>query len=261
MAGIPESAGPAESAGPPESVGTEPAPAPAGGWGPPRGRGTRTLLLRHGQTELSIERRFAGRGDIELTKAGRAQAAAAAARLAAAGGIDLIVSSPLRRARHTAEPVAEATGAPIVIDDDLVETDFGSWEGLTFGEVGERWPDEMKAWLASADAAPPGGESFTSVARRAVRAVDRLTEAHQGRKLLIVSHVTPIKTLLCRALLAPPAAMYRMHLDTASLSEIEWFADGPAVVRSMNDVSHLQDQDKAVKKRRRGQRDGTRVPS
>lgn len=232
-----------------------------GGWGPPRGRGTSTLLLRHGQTELSIERRFAGRGDIALTKAGRAQAAAAAARLAAAGGIDLIVSSPLRRARHTAEAVAEATGAPILIDEGLVETDFGSWEGMTFGEVAQRWPDEMKAWLASADMAPPGGESFTSVAHRSVSAVERLTDAHQGRALVLVSHVTPIKTLLCRALLAPPAAMYRMNLDTASLSEIEWFADGLAVVRSMNDVSHLRDLDGARGKPSRGKRDGASAPS
>ena len=82
-----------------------------------------------------------------------------------------------------------------------------------------------------------------------------------GQRILIVSHVTPIKTLLCRALLAPPAAMYRMHLDTASLSKIEWFADGPAVVRLMNDVSHLQDHDKVPKKRRRGQRDRAQTPS
>jgi broad specificity phosphatase PhoE/ribonuclease HI len=213
---------------------------PGQGWGPGRGAATSTLLLRHGQTSLSAERRFAGRGDIPLTETGRRQAAAAAARLAARGGIDVIVSSPLRRARRSAETVAEATGAPLLIDDDLVEADFGKWEGLSFAEATAQAPDDMTAWLASADAAPPGGESFAAAARRVLGALDRLLAAHPGRTLLIVSHVTPIKTLLCRALLAPPAAMFRIHLDVASLSEVEWFADGPALVRSVNDTAHLQ---------------------
>ena len=210
------------------------------GWGQARGQATTTLLLRHGETPLSAERRFAGRGDIPLTDAGRQQAAAAAARLSARGGIDVIVTSPLRRARRTAEAVAEATGAPLVVDDDLVETNFGAWEGLSFAEASARTPEEMTAWLGSADAAPPGGESFASAARRVLGAQDRLLAAYPERTLVLVSHVTPIKTLLCRALLAPPAALFRIHLDVASLSQVDWFADGPALVRSVNDTAHLR---------------------
>jgi broad specificity phosphatase PhoE/ribonuclease HI len=217
-----------------------PAAEPARGWGPGRGQATKTLLLRHGQTPLSAERRFAGRGDVPLTDTGRRQAAAAAARLAARGGIDVIVSSPLRRARRTAEAVAAATGAPMIVDDDLVEADFGKWEGLSFAEASTQSPDEMMAWLASADAAPPGGESFAAAARRVLSALDRLLAAYPDRALVLVSHVTPIKTLLCRALLAPPAALFRIHLDVASLSEVDWFADGPALVRSVNDTAHLR---------------------
>jgi ribonuclease H / adenosylcobalamin/alpha-ribazole phosphatase len=215
-------------------------PAPVSGWGPAHGKQpTMTLLLRHGETALSTERRFAGRGDIPLTEAGRGQAAAAAARLAARGGIDLIVTSPLARARATAEAVADATGAPLLADDDLAETDFGKWEGLTFAEASQRWPDELSAWLSSADVAPPGGESFAAVGQRVNAALDRLLAAHEFRTLLLVSHVTPIKTLVCRAMLAPPAALFRVHLDVASLCEVAWFADGPAVVRSLNDTAHL----------------------
>jgi broad specificity phosphatase PhoE/ribonuclease HI len=206
---------------------------PARGWGTARGKATTTLLLRHGQTPLSAERRFAGRGDIPLTETGRRQAAAAAARLAARGGIDVIVSSPLRRTRRTAEAAAEATGAPIVVDD-------GKWEGLSFAEAGEEDPDAMRAWLGGADAAPPGGESFTAVGRRVLGALDRVLAAYPEQTVLIVSHVTPIKTLLCRALLAPPAALFRIHLDVASLCEVDWFADGPALVRSVNDTAHLR---------------------
>jgi ribonuclease H / adenosylcobalamin/alpha-ribazole phosphatase len=215
-------------------------PAPATGWVARGGRPTSTLLLRHGETPLSTERRFAGRGDIPLTEAGLAQADAAAARLAARGNIDVIVTSPLLRARQTAEAVAKATGASVEVSDDLVETDFGKWEGMTFAEIQARWPDELAAWLASVDVAPPGGESFAAVARRVVAALDGLLAAHALKTLVLVSHVTPIKTLACRAMLAPPAAMYRIHLDVASLCEIAWFSDGPAVVRSLNDTAHLR---------------------
>jgi probable phosphoglycerate mutase len=198
------------------------------------------VLLRHGETALSAERRFAGRGDIPLTETGLAQAAAAATWLAARGGIDVIVTSPLQRARQTAQAVATATGAPLEVEDDLAETDFGKWEGMTFAEVQARWPEELSAWLASTDVAPPGGESFAAVTRRVVAALNRLLAAHEGKTLVLVSHVTPIKTLACRAMLAPPAAMYRIHLDVASLCEIDWFSDGPAVVRSLNDTGHLR---------------------
>jgi broad specificity phosphatase PhoE/ribonuclease HI len=229
--------------GAPGEAGSVTAAAPAGpgrGWGPARAPATTTLLLRHGQTPLSAERRFAGSGDVPLTDAGRRQAAAAAAALGARGGIDVIVSSPLRRALWTAQAVAAATGAPVIVDDDLVEADFGKWEGLSFAEASAQAPDEVTAWLASADVAPPGGESFAAAGRRVLGALDRLLAAYPDRTIVLVSHVTPIKTLLCRALLAPPAALFRIHLDVASLSEVDWFADGPALVRSVNDTAHLR---------------------
>ncbi len=209
------------------------------GWGTATGRPTATLLLRHGQTELSVERRFAGRGDIPLTKQGVRQAELAARRLAA-DGADVIVTSPLQRARRTAEAVAEATGAPLVVDEDLVEADFGEWQGLTFAEVGARWPDELSAWMASPDVAPPAGESFAQVAMRVLAAQDRLLAGYPGQRAVLVSHVTPIKTLVCRALLAPPEAMFRMNLDVASLSRIDCFDNGSAVLRTLNDTAHLR---------------------
>jgi len=224
-----EVAGTAKSAGSP----------PVTGWRPPDARATTTLLLRHGETPLSTERRFAGRGDIPLTEEGLRQAAAAAGRLAARGGIDLIVTSPLRRTLQTAEAVAQATGAPLLADDGLVETDFGKWEGMTIKEASQRWPDEVSAWMSSVDVAPPGGESFADVIIRVNAALDRLLAEHQFRTLVLVSHVSPIKIAACRAMLAPPATLFRIQLDVASLCEIAWFADGPAVVRSLNDTAHL----------------------
>jgi probable phosphoglycerate mutase len=189
---------------------------------------------------LSAERRFAGRGDIALLKEGMKQAGLAARKLASGPGVDVIVTSPLQRTRRTAEAVAEVTGAPLIVDDDLIEADFGEWQGLTFAEARERWPDQLSAWLATPDAAPPGGESFAMVALRVLAAVDRLVQAHKNERVVIVSHVTPIKTLICRALLAPPEAMFRMNLDVASLTRIDNFDNGSSLLRSLNDTSHLE---------------------
>jgi probable phosphoglycerate mutase len=207
-------------------------------WIPAQGKPTVTLLLRHGQTPMSVEKRYAGRSDAPLTDVGVAQAAAAAKRLATAG-LDAIVSSPLQRAVRTAEEVAAVTGLPVVTDDGFRETDFGGWEGLTFADVRERWPSEMTAWLADPAVAPPGGESFAEVSERVTAALHRVLAARPGQRILVVSHVTPIKTLVTAALLAPPPALYRMHLDLAALCEIDWYADGPAVLRSFNDTAHL----------------------
>jgi broad specificity phosphatase PhoE len=205
---------------------------------PAQGEPTVTLLLRHGQTPLSVQKRYAGVSDVPLTEIGVDQAAAAAKRLASAG-IGAIVSSPLQRAVRTAEEVAAVTGVPVVTGEGLRETDFGAWEGLTFAEVRERWPAEMTSWLADPAVAPPGGESFVEVNTRVTEALHRVLTSQARQNVLIVSHVTPIKTLVAAALLAPPAALYRMHLDVAALCEIDWYADGPAVLRSFNDTAHL----------------------
>jgi ribonuclease H / adenosylcobalamin/alpha-ribazole phosphatase len=187
---------------------------------------------------MSVQKRYSGRSDVPLTDLGVQQAVAAAKRLAPAG-IGVIVTSPLLRAARTAEEAAAVTGAPVVTDAGFREADFGAWEGLTFAEVRERWPDEMTAWLADPAVAPPGGESFAEVSARVTGALDRVLAGRDRQTILIVSHVTPIKALVAAALLAPPAALYRMHLDVAALSEIDWYADGPAVLRSFNDTGHL----------------------
>jgi probable phosphoglycerate mutase len=210
-------------------------------WISAQGEPTATLLLRHGQTPMSVQKRYAGlspKTDAPLTDTGVRQAVAAAKRLASAG-IDAIVASPLQRTVRTAEEVAAVTGVPVLTDEGFRETNFGAWEGLTFAEVRERWPSELTTWLADPSVAPPGGESFDQVSERVTAALHRILAERAHQTVLIVSHVTPIKTLVAAALLAPPAALYRMHLDVAALCEIDWYADGPAVLRSFNDTAHL----------------------
>jgi ribonuclease H / adenosylcobalamin/alpha-ribazole phosphatase len=214
---------------------------PAASW---TGRGdavaTRVLLLRHGQSPMSVERRYSGRGDPELTDVGHAQAAAAARDDLGGSLPDVVLCSPLARARQTAGPVAARHGLDVVVDERLTETDFGAWEGLTFAEASRRDPEVHRAWLTDTSLAPPDGESFDAVAVRVQAALDDLLAAHAGRTVLLVSHVTPIKQILRAALDAGPAMLYRLHLDLASLSTVDFWPDGGASVRLVNDTCHLE---------------------
>lgn len=221
-------------------AGPQPLPDPpaAAAWTGQVGPPTRLLLLRHGQTELSVHRRYSGRGDPELTELGHRQAAGAATRLAAWNGVTAVLSSPLRRARQTAAAVADATGAPLVVRDGLIETDFGAWEGLTFAEARERDPQLHARWLGSQDVAPPGGESFAAVRERIVAELAEVVATYPAATVVVVSHVTPIKMVLREALQGGPGILYRLHLDLASLSVAEFYPDGGASVRLVNDVGH-----------------------
>ncbi|MGW7112650.1 bifunctional RNase H/acid phosphatase [Streptomyces xanthophaeus] len=237
----PGTAGTAGAAGTTDAAGTTAAAAP--GWGPDMGAPATFVLLRHGETALTPQKRFSGSGgsDPELSEAGRRQAAAVAAALAARGTVQTVISSPLRRCRETAQAVADRLGLPVTVEEGLREVDFGAWEGLTFAEVRERFPDDLQAWLDSPRAAPTGGgESFAAATRRISATRDRLLAAHAGRTVLLVTHVTPVKILVRLALGAPPESLFRMELSAASVSAVAYYADGNASVRLLNDTSHLR---------------------
>ncbi|HZE50044.1 MAG TPA: bifunctional RNase H/acid phosphatase [Jatrophihabitantaceae bacterium] len=208
-------------------------------WTPPTGTPTRFVLVRHAATEHSVLRRFSGRNDLPLSDIGERQAAALARRASTFGEVAAVVSSPLRRATQSAELIADTLALGVSANDGFIESDFGAWEGLTLDEVQQRWPQELSAWISSADAGPPNGESFAAVARRVRRARDELIAKHPGATVVVVSHVTPIKTLLRLALDAPVSAMSRMFLDPASVSIVNYYPDGTPSVRLVNDTSHL----------------------
>jgi probable phosphoglycerate mutase len=212
-------------------------------WERPTGVPTRLILVRHGETQLTEQRRYSGRGDVPLSERGVAQAKATAARLASlAGAVPAVVSSPLSRATATAALVAAALGdLPVRTEPDLIESDFGDWEGRTFVEVREGWPEQLTRWLDSPAVAPPNGESFRAVDRRVRRAVARLRDTYPGQTVVVVSHVSPIKLLLRDALAASDAFLYRLHLDPAGLSIVDSWPDGGVAVRTVNDTAHLAD--------------------
>lgn len=202
------------------------------------GEVTRFILLRHGQTHWSTEYRFAGHADVELTPTGWAQARAAAASLAGRD-IDVIVSSPLRRCLDTATAAADVLNIPPITIDGLIEMDYGLWEGLDRAEAHERDPEHFMDWLTNTAVAPPGGESLQALHRRVRTTRAELVSRYQGKTVLVVSHVGPIKSFLRQALDAGPTTFNRIYLETASICEVEFWEDG-SLVRGINETAHLR---------------------
>ena len=202
---------------------------------------TTLVLVRHGQTALTAQKRFSGvRTDPELTPIGRDQADALAGAVGDLGPVHTVLTSPLRRARETAQIIVDRLGLPVRTDQRLLECDFGAWDGCSWAEIERDWPDELARWLASTAAEPPEGESFDAVAAR-VRAIkDELRQAHPGRTVVLVSHVSPIKLLVSDVLGAPVESIYRMELSAASVTVVQWYADGHPSLRTFNDTGHLR---------------------
>ncbi len=200
------------------------------GWGP-RSRPTTIVLVRHGVTDHTIGKLFSGglaSANPPLNDEGREQVRATGEWLAPlAGTFDALVSSPVRRTRETAEILAELLGLEIEEEPAIAEMEFGTWDGMSFTEVHERYPDEIASWLGDLESAPHGGESFREVEKRVLEGRDRIVSSFAGRTVVAVSHVTPIKTLVSDALGAPLEAVYRMELAPASVTVISYFNAGP----------------------------------
>jgi len=211
--------------------------APARGWSASGATPTTLVLLRHGVTEHTSAKRFSGGlgGDNPaLSEEGRAQVRAAAEWLKGIRDrVDAVVSSPVRRTRESAEIVAQQLGLPLEEEPGFAEMEFGEWDGRTFAEVAEGDKSGLDAWLGDLEAAPPGGESFRAVEKRVLAGLDRVLADHPGRIVVVVSHVTPIKTLVARALRAPLDAVFRMELSPASVSVVSFYPDQDGVKGSL----------------------------
>jgi len=213
------------------SVSKPPEAAPKRGWGPPQGKPTTLILVRHGVTDATKGKLFSGglaSSNPPLNDEGREQARATGEWLAPLSGtFDALVSSPVRRTRETAEILAEFFDLEVEEEPGIAEMEFGTWDGMSFTEVHEKWPDELGAWLGDLESAPHGGESFRVVEKRVLEGRDRMVASYDGQTVVVVSHVTPIKTLVADALGAPLEAVYRMELAPASVSVISYFKGGP----------------------------------
>lgn len=168
------------------------------------------FLVRHGETPMHAENRFVGRTDVGLTNLGHAQADELA-EWAATARLTAVVSSPLRRAHETAEPAARKTGVNVVVDERLVELDFGAADGLTAAEMRERFPAERAAFEADPYANPlPGGEPPAAALQRGRAALEDLGGGAGGNRVLVVAHGTFLRIVLCDLLGIAPANYRRV---------------------------------------------------
>ena len=195
----------------------------------------RLLLARHGQSVSNAVRRFQGVQDVPLSELGRRQAAA----LAGAFGqrrIAAVYSSPLQRARHTAELVAAAVQAPLRSVDDLRELSLGEWEGCTVEEVEARPGNPYACWVRDpVGSLPPGGEPLADVQGRVVRALADIERAHpNGDDVLVVCHGGVISAYLAHCLGLPLSSIWRLTVSNCSITEL-----APPRLLSMNVTTHL----------------------
>ncbi|MDK6814536.1 bifunctional RNase H/acid phosphatase [Corynebacterium sp. UMB6689] len=209
----------------------------AADWRPECGPATRFILLRHGQTAMSAAKQYSGLANPELTELGKKQALAAAQALADTH-IDAVVCSPLRRCQQTAAAVVKGRDLRVETVEDLIEVDFGRWEGKTFAEADAADPELHARWLKDTSVACPGGESLRAVHRRVSAARRKLQQRYAGQTVLVVSHVNPIKSFVRQALDSGPQTPNHLFLELASVSEVEFF-DGGSTLHRFNDVGHL----------------------
>jgi broad specificity phosphatase PhoE len=198
------------------------------------------VLCRHAETDAWADGRFCGRLDVGLSERGVEQAHVLASALAEHAATALY-SSPLRRARETAEPIAARLRLDAVEEPGLAEVDFGALDGLTWSDAQQRFPHVYRAWT---DAPPrarfPGGESYADVRVRASAAVARIRELHAGETVAVVSHGGPIRAIVADVLDLGDAA-FRIAFDHGGWTAIEWWDDEPFVRRLNVDIGRPRD--------------------
>ena len=187
------------------------------------------IVVRHGQTRPNAEGLLLGRLDPPLTELGRAQAAALAG---AVGPVDRVVSSPLLRARTT----AEAFGRPVDVDDRWIEIDYGVHDGRPLASIP---PDLWARWRSDPGFTPEGGESLAAVGRRVAAACDDLAAGAAAGDVVVVTHVSPLKAAVVWALGSEDQSLaWRLFVEVASVTRILVTERGP-VLRSFNETHHL----------------------
>jgi probable phosphoglycerate mutase len=199
-------------------------------------------FIRHGETILTPTRKFSGTGslDPELMQEGLDQADLVAEE-AVKLGADVLIASPLKRTRQTAEAIARATGLEIIFDESWYELSFGDWDGKSIEEVKAEDPDAYQAWLNSTSYAPGGGESYDEASVRIEEALEKLVAEYPGKKVIVVTHNGVIKTAIKLAMGAPAEAVFHVDATPCSISSISiWPSDGLRAVRSVNERGHLR---------------------
>jgi probable phosphoglycerate mutase len=200
----------------------------------------RIILVRHGETERNREKRLQGGfADIDLNETGREQARAIASALEGEE-ITALYSSPLKRTRHTAQPIAETHHLEVNIEPNLREINAGDIDGLSMEEMSREYEDFYKEWmLGKGSVRMPGGESLEELQHRAWGAVQDIMSRHQGTTVAVVSHNLVILAVICRSLGLDIAYFRKLRQDVAAISILDFGGRG-ASLALLNDTCHLR---------------------
>ncbi|MDO8472915.1 MAG: histidine phosphatase family protein [Dehalococcoidia bacterium] len=200
---------------------------------------TRILLTRHGQTEWNRVERFRGRADINLNETGLRQARATAERMSELRPV-AIYSSPLKRALLTAQAIADALGLSVIAAPDLIDVDYGTWQGLTIEEARQQDPDAFAQWRKSPDPFRfPGGESMKEVRQRVAKVTNSLWPRYPEQTVAVVTHVTLCRLITLHLLGLGTSHFWKVTQDNCAVSIFEIRAD-INVALSLNDTCHLR---------------------
>ncbi len=194
---------------------------------------TTLVLVRHGETDWNVNHRFQGSSDVPLNEHGREQARKLANRWHNEK-FDVVYSSDLSRAAETASII---TPQAAITDQRLREISFGAFEGLTFPEIKDQYPEQWELWRKR-EAPPPDGEDLSVVATRVQQFLNGILPKHQEQRMLVVSHGGIISLITCLLLEHPPKKVWQFRLDNTSVTEFGFFPQGIVLLR-LNDVCHL----------------------
>ena len=200
---------------------------------------TIVVLIRHGETDWNLERRFRGRAPVPLNARGRREAELTAQRVVASWNIQAIYSSPVARAAETAEPLRRITGLPILVSEPFADLDYGIWQGQTIAQVALSHPDELETWLREPAAVRiPGGETLQEVQARAVSELAAIASRHPAEAVVIVSHTEVNRLVILAAFRGSPNALWNVGQDTCAINILR-VKDRVVDVLSVNDRCHL----------------------
>jgi alpha-ribazole phosphatase len=197
----------------------------------------RLILVRHGQTDWNVKRRYQGHTDTLLNTTGQIQAHAVANRIENAE-IDAIYSSDLQRAWATAAIIGQNIGLNPIAEPRLREMNFGIIEGMTFDEAQAKYPEMIAKWLEDRDQPPANGETSSAFSERVYAVIDDLRQKHDGETVLLVSHGGVLLEITRMLLRMPPAARWYFKIETASITEFTLYDETP-ILKKLNDTCHL----------------------
>lgn len=200
---------------------------------------TRVILVRHGQTLWNALGKYQGHTDVPLNEVGIEQARKVAKRLAGEN-ISAVYASDLSRAKDTAKIIAQKHGLEVETDKKLREMNFGLWEGKTYNQIQEEYPQLVKVWISDPQLLQiPQGETFSQVQLRAIRALKEIIRRHNiNETIVVVAHGLTIISIICAVLEIDLKNMWKIKQGNTGISIIEFY-DNNGILTLFNDTHHL----------------------